>query len=233
MKEYLFKTIKRFQRFSRKLDNTSLLTNQKWVIIDERDSSKLTYIFRSNKDLLISKNGIVEKGKWDCIDKDTLFLETNTNSYLYKNGFFDDTLLALKTDGREDFAIFLNENLHSKEINSIEDVSKFLESKYGEILDTNNFIESANKLNLIDNPIIETKKNKSVLLKNEEYLIEFREGIKGIIYHNKAADYWFFKKYSFSKLKQIYKSKESCIQSLYHFKKTGEILENGFIKEKY
>ncbi len=233
MKEFFLKTIKKFQKFSQKLDNTTLLIDQKWVIIDKDDNSKLTYIFRANKDLLISKNGLVEKGKWDCIDKETLLIETKVQSYLYKNGFFDDTLLALKIDGKKDFAIFVNESLHLKEINSLEDVSSFLENKYGDLISTNSFLESGNNLGFIESTFIESKKSKSVLLKNEEYLIEYKDGIKGKIYHNKAADFWYFKKYSFSKLKQIYRNKESCIQSLYHFKKTGKILENDFIKEKY
>jgi len=63
MKTYFSDLIPKLQRFSQKLDNLSLLTNQHWVVIDEIKSCKVIYIFRANNELLISQNGIVDKAK--------------------------------------------------------------------------------------------------------------------------------------------------------------------------
>lgn len=61
MKTYITDIIPKLQRFSQKLDNLTLLTNQHWVVLDELESSKTVFIFRSNNELLISRNGKVEK----------------------------------------------------------------------------------------------------------------------------------------------------------------------------
>ena len=56
MKTFLADIIPKLQRFSQKLDNLTLLTNQHWVVIDEITTSKNVYIFRSDNTLLISQN---------------------------------------------------------------------------------------------------------------------------------------------------------------------------------
>lgn len=63
MKTFLSDIFPKLQRFSEKLDNITLLTNQHWVSIDEIHSAKTVYIFRPNNELLISTNGKVEKEK--------------------------------------------------------------------------------------------------------------------------------------------------------------------------
>jgi len=61
MKTFISDLIPQLQRFSKKLDDLTLLTNQHWVVIDDLGKNKYVYIFRSNNVLLISKNGSVEK----------------------------------------------------------------------------------------------------------------------------------------------------------------------------
>lgn len=63
MKTYIAEIIPKLQRFNQKLDNLTLLTNQHWVVLDELGASKTVFIFRSNNELLISRNGKVEKAK--------------------------------------------------------------------------------------------------------------------------------------------------------------------------
>jgi hypothetical protein len=63
MKTYFADIIPKIQRFSEKLDNLALLTNQHWVLIEGIEQNKTVYIFRNNNELLISINGKVEKGK--------------------------------------------------------------------------------------------------------------------------------------------------------------------------
>jgi hypothetical protein len=130
MKTFLADLFPKLQRYSQKLDNLTLLTNQHWVSIDNILSNKVVYIFRHNGVLLISTNGRVEKAKWEHIGNMSLLIEMANESYLFKHGFFDENILALKVDSSNEYAVFVNENNYSGDMNSIEKVFNFLRSKY-------------------------------------------------------------------------------------------------------
>jgi len=59
MRTYLADIIPKIQRFSKRLDDLTKLTNQHWVSLSDINQSKQVYIFRENNQLLISDNGIV------------------------------------------------------------------------------------------------------------------------------------------------------------------------------
>ena len=129
MKTFLSDLFPKLQRYSEKLDNLTLLTNQHWVCIDEL-SNKTVYIFRSNNDLLISTNGKVEKAKWEYLGNKSLLIDRKEDTYLFKHGFFDENILALKVDSNEEYAVFVNENKYEGELNSIDKIYDFLRKKY-------------------------------------------------------------------------------------------------------
>lgn len=130
MKTFFLDIFPKIQRYSEKLDNLTLLTNQHWVSIDEILSNKTVYIFRSNDELLISTNGKVEKAKWEYLGNKTLLIDKKEGSFLFKHGFFDENILALKVDSCEEYAVFVNENKYNGELNSIDKVLDFLRHKY-------------------------------------------------------------------------------------------------------
>lgn len=130
MKTFLSDIFPRIQRYSEKLDNLSLLTNQHWVSIDDILSNKTVYIFRTNNELLVSTNGKVEKEKWEYLGNKSLLIDKKTDSYLFKQGFFDENILALKVDSSEEYAVFVNENKYDGELNSIDRVFDFLRRTY-------------------------------------------------------------------------------------------------------
>ncbi len=130
MKTYLADIIPKIQRFSQKLDDLTKLTNQHWVSLSDINQSKQVYIFRANNQLLISDNGIVEKGSWEYLGNQSLLIETNEKNYLFKHGFFDENVIALKLDSTNNYAFFVNETKYDKELNTIEDILRFLEKKY-------------------------------------------------------------------------------------------------------
>lgn len=130
MRTYIADIIPRLQQFSQKLDNLTLLTNQHWVVVDEIANSKTVYIFRSNKELLIVKNGAVEKAKWEYLGNNALLLDLKTKSYLFRHGFFDENILALKIDGKEEYAFLVNETRFDNELNSADRILEFLQRKY-------------------------------------------------------------------------------------------------------
>ena len=130
MKTFISDLIPKLQRFSQKLDNLTLLTNQHWVVIDDIGNNKNVYIFRTNNDLLISQNGKVEKAKWEYLGNNSLLIGKKEESYLFKHGFFDENILALKVDSRDEYAFLINENKYDGELNSLEKVIEFLTKKY-------------------------------------------------------------------------------------------------------
>lgn len=132
MKTFFSDIIPKIQLFSQKLDNLTLLTNQHWVMIDELNNDKIVYIFRTNNELLLSKNGKVEKAKWEYLGNNSLLIDTNEESFLFKHGFFDENILALKIDNKNEYMFLINENKYDGELNSIDRVIDFLTTKYVE-----------------------------------------------------------------------------------------------------
>ncbi len=130
MQTFISDIIPQIQRFSQKLDDLTILTNQHWVVVDEIDKSKNVYIFRKNNELLISSNGEVEKGRWEYLGNNSLLIDKKDKSYLFKHGFFDENILALKIDGRNEYAFLVNENKYDGELNSFNRVIDFLSRNY-------------------------------------------------------------------------------------------------------
>jgi hypothetical protein len=130
MKTFLSDIFPKIQKYSEKLDNLSLLNDQHWVSIDEILSNKIVYIFRAKNELLVSTNGKVEKAKWEYLGNNSLLIDKTGGSYLFKHGFFDENILALKVDSSEEYAVFVNENKYIGELNSIERIVDFLQRTY-------------------------------------------------------------------------------------------------------
>lgn len=131
MKTYIAEIIPKLERFSQKLDNLTLLTNQHWVVFDDNNVEKVIYIFRSNNQLLISRSGKVEKGTWELIGNNSILVDLVEDSYLFKHGFFDKNVLALKLDGKKEYVFLVNENRYAGgELNSYKKIIEFLSSNY-------------------------------------------------------------------------------------------------------
>jgi hypothetical protein len=130
MKTFISDLIPKIQRYSQQLDNQTLLTNQHWVVVDDNTDTKHVYIFRSNNELLISQNGRVEKAKWEYLSHDTLLIDRKDESILFRHGFFDENILALKTDGKSEYALLVNETKYNSDLNSSTSVLEFLQKRY-------------------------------------------------------------------------------------------------------
>ena len=96
MKTFIADIIPQIQHFSQKLDNLTMLTNQHWVSIDNILNSKTVFIFRNHNQLLISLDGVVEKASWEYLGNNSLIIDQLDNTYLFKHGFLDQNILALK-----------------------------------------------------------------------------------------------------------------------------------------
>lgn len=130
MKTFILDLIPKIQRYSKKLDNITVLTNKHWVLLNE-ETQKTVYIFRElNNQLLISINGKIEKANWEYLGNNSLLIDHTRGSYLFKHGFIDDSILALKIDGSDEYALLINEHKFEKQLNSINKVLSFLQKKY-------------------------------------------------------------------------------------------------------
>ena len=168
MKTFISDLIPKLQRFSQKLDNLTLLTNQHWVVIDDIGNNKNVYIFRTNNDLLISQNGKVEKAKWEYLGNNSLLIDKKDESYLFKHGFFDENILALKVDSKDEYAFLINENKYDGELNSLDKVIDYLTRKY---------IEPQLRKNIVDTTGIDLKETKK--LKEPEVVLVSYDTDKG------------------------------------------------------
>lgn len=130
MKTFLIDIFPKIYQYSEKLDNLTLLTNQHWVSIDNILLNKTVYIFRPNNDLLVSTNGKIEKARWEYLGNKYLLIELKDESYLLKQEFFDENILALRIDGGEESIVFVNENKYNGELNTIDKIYVFLQNKY-------------------------------------------------------------------------------------------------------
>lgn len=141
MKTFLLDLIPRIQKYSKNLDDISILTGKHWVLLGG-DSTKTVYIFRTlNNQLIISKNGRIEKAKWEHIGKDSIIIDVREESFLFKHGFIDDSILALKLDGTNEYALFINETRFIEFLDSIEKAISFLKENY--LVNNPNSIKSA------------------------------------------------------------------------------------------
>jgi len=130
MKTYILDVIPRIKKYSKQLDDLKLLTEKNWVLIDTFNDLKRVFIFRRNKELIISSNGFVEKGYWEFLSKDSLLIEADNTKLLFRHGFIDENILALKLDSNSEYALFVNENNNEYELNSLDAINSFLKRKY-------------------------------------------------------------------------------------------------------
>ncbi|MDR0368892.1 MAG: hypothetical protein LBH82_07140 [Bacteroidales bacterium] len=114
MKYYLKSIVKQMQRYSASLDKISILIDKPWALIDEEfEMQKL--IFKKNKELILSKNGQVQIGKWDYFpEAKSLLIDRIVDKILCNEAFIDKGVLILRIDGTDNrFFILANENIVS------------------------------------------------------------------------------------------------------------------------
>ena len=86
-------------------------------------------------------NGKVEKAKWEYLGNSSLLIDKKDESFLFKHGFVDENILALKVDSKEEYAFLVNENKYEGELNSFSNIIDFLTKKYLNNLSSNPLTE--------------------------------------------------------------------------------------------
>lgn len=198
MKTFFSDLIPKVSRYSDKLDNLTLLTDQHWVSLGELSDTKVVYIFRPNGDLLISRNGIVEKARWEYLGHKSLLLETKAENYLFKQDFNDGNVLALRVDSKDLYAFLINESKFNSELNSMEAVNYFLKSKY---LDRNVKIPISGETAIhlppsecnISYEIIKEKERFDIFFGNyREFIVRYMDGNIQKVYQGKRSGRYYY-----------------------------------------
>jgi hypothetical protein len=112
MKIFLKSIVKQLRKYSATLNKTSILIDKPWALIDDEfEMQKL--IFKKNKELILSKNGQVQLGKWDYFpEARSLLIDRNTDKILCNEAFIDIGIMILRLDGTDSrFFILVNENV--------------------------------------------------------------------------------------------------------------------------
>lgn len=145
MKTYFTDIIPKIQKYSKRLDDITLLINKHWVVLNEFDQSKVIYIFRSGNNLLISNNGLVEKGTWELLGNNSILIDIKEKSFLIKQAFVDENILALKIDNSVNFALLICEDKYEGNLNSLSSITQFLENSYLENPTFSNISKTSNQ----------------------------------------------------------------------------------------
>ena len=122
--------IPRASKLSQKFDNTSLLLSNHWVLVDQINSKKILYIFRNNNELLISEGGRVELASWRYLGISTFIIEKEKEKKLYKYGFFDQNIIAVRYGDDQSYLFFVNEKKFDQGLNSKNEILNYFNSQY-------------------------------------------------------------------------------------------------------
>jgi hypothetical protein len=158
MLDHLKSILPRVQQYSKHLDDTASFADIPWTFFDT-EGEKVTYIFRRNQDLLVSKKGDVLTGKWEYLPiMQSLLIEYDGKKSLYNQGFLDKAVMILRKDSTDELFPMINP---AKVHNS--DLVGYLESVYNSakpVIDTNASIPEAEKV-----------KSVKMTLKNGEIVV--------------------------------------------------------------
>ena len=112
MNIYLKSIVKDLRNHTASIEKGNLLIDKPWASIDE-EQEMLKLIFKKNKELILSKNGQVQIGKWDYFpEAKSLLIDRNTDKILCNEAFIDKGVMVLRLDGTDNrFFILANENI--------------------------------------------------------------------------------------------------------------------------
>nr|WP_321225667.1 hypothetical protein [uncultured Psychroserpens sp.] len=130
MKEYLHNTIPNLKPFNHELHYEALFINKAWVLVNGISEKKSTYTFKTDNILEISRKDHTIETSWTINIQNVFSIETEDGLITVKVYFKDDDVLVLNHQNKQEFALFINTTNYTEDLNSVEDVQKFLKEKY-------------------------------------------------------------------------------------------------------
>ncbi len=95
MKTLLLTSVKRLKNYSKIIDAEAILYDKSWAVFNETGDKELT-IFRPNKELLISRKGIIQKGKWELLDIANIIIDMGERTYLFNASYVEDEFQTIE-----------------------------------------------------------------------------------------------------------------------------------------
>ena len=136
MKTFLLSAVRRLKNYSQELDAKAILYDKSWEVFNETGTKELM-IFRTSQELLISRNGIIQKGKWELLDIANIIIDVGEKSYLFNASYIEDKFLALKLDGTEEYMVMIEADMKSRfSLNSVKSIENYLDERYRKIEET-------------------------------------------------------------------------------------------------
>lgn len=166
MKIYILNAVQRLKKYSQKLDAQAILYDKSWEVFNETGDKELM-IFRTNNELLISRNGIVQKGKWELLDIANILIDVGEKTYLLNASYIEDELLALRLDGTEQYMVMIETDMKNRFfLNTIESIEKYLELQYL-LIEEQERKEEEEKVRLEEIKQAEKEREEQIRLKEE------------------------------------------------------------------
>lgn len=110
MKTYIFDTINRIKRFSKKLDVKTTLCEKPWIVFND-SGDKEVLIFNSDGTVLITINGLGQIHKWQWVPaNESLIIHQADSIVMLHPDYIDNSILALNRDGTQEYAFLMDEN---------------------------------------------------------------------------------------------------------------------------
>ena len=106
---YLQSLLPRLAQYSKKLDDTAAFVDIPWAFIDETNV-KITYIFRRQGDILVSRQGEVSRGTWEYLPQiQSLLIQAQGKERIYNQGLLlDSAVMVLRKDGTDEIFALAN-----------------------------------------------------------------------------------------------------------------------------
>lgn len=102
------------------------LINKNWVLLRNSEGHRQVYIFQKDQTLLISQAGEVDKGRWEEVGDNSILIEVDNKSTLYKPTHKTEHLLILKVDGKEEYLHFVDEKLYEKGYKTTDKINELI-----------------------------------------------------------------------------------------------------------
>jgi hypothetical protein len=177
MIDYLTSLLPRLQQFSKSLNDTAIFADVPWAFIDG-DGERVTYIFRRNNELLVSKHGEVTTGHWEYLAAmQSLLIEHANRKRMYNQGFVDNVVMALRKDGTNELFLLANQQALPDL-----DAVKYLEKKAEVKIEP--FSSGLNESSIV--ALILTKPKREAFMEINNGVFAIRVGNK--VFTNKTGD---------------------------------------------
>jgi hypothetical protein len=172
MKEFLKNILPKIIKFSKKLDNKSILCDYPWIIWETENAlNQKKIIFKKDNEIIYSDKGNVIKGKWEYLPSaNSLYIEYGEIKKLCNQAFIDDFVLLLKIDSEEEILPLVNES----KIGRIKDfkIYKYLNNTFPYILPEKQKEQKSIKTQWIKPPIKKLSENEKCKQLIKEYKIK-------------------------------------------------------------